>query len=128
MKPRYSFILDHSLNMVLSAIEIYNKPDFTGRVSKSSPILLVAAWEALLKAKIVNDNRNRLTALYVRSPVRAPRAATRRTGSGHYLTIDIDAAIAPLCLSPGPVAENLRHLVSVRDAAIHLTAESKSLP
>jgi len=125
VKSRYSFLLDHSVNMALSAIEVYNKPDFKDREQVFS-ILIIAAWESLLKAKILRDNKNRLSSLYIPSK-KGAKSRYKRNRTGHYMTIGIEPAIE-LCSLPAAVADNLLHLLDVRDAAVHLTAESKSLP
>jgi hypothetical protein len=121
MKARYKFLREHSLHTALSAIEIYNKPDFKDREQIFS-ILVVTAWEALIKAKILKENKNNLTALYVKQGNRY-----RRNRTGAYLTIGIEEAIRQCSLRP-VVVQNIQHLVQIRDAAIHLTAASPSLP
>lgn len=108
--------------MALSAIEIYNKPNFSNR-EQIFCILMTSAWEALLKAKILLDNSNKISAIYIKS------------NNGHYkknrnqepLTISIDEAINKIN-PPNTIRENILQLVRIRDAAIHLTAESKTLP
>ena len=85
-------------------------------------ILLTTAWEALLKAKILRDHRNRLNCLYVRIGNRYKRTRTNR-----YLTLELLAAAKQCGLNPLAL-DNLERLVDIRDAAIHLTAESRSLP
>jgi len=108
------------LRTALSAIEVYNKPDFKER-EQVFAILLVCAWEALLKAKLLKDNRNRLPVLYVHQGKRY-----KRKRGGIPITIGIEEAIKR-CDLPPIVADNIRHLVDIRDAAIHLTAESEIL-
>lgn len=107
--------------MALSAIEIYNKPDFKGR-EQVFCILMVTAWEALLKARIVQQSGSKLNAIYVKYGQRYKR---NRTGA--YFTIGIDEAIRR-CKLPLIVEENISRLVDIRDAAIHLTADSHALP
>jgi hypothetical protein len=82
---------------------------------------MVVAWESLLKAKILSDNRNRLTSIYVRDGSRYKRNRT-----GHHLTISLSEATSR-CRLPRVVAENVERLVEVRDAAVHLTAASNNL-
>lgn len=121
MKARYKFLYEHSLNTALSAIEIYNKPDFKDR-EEIFAILMVTSWESLLKAKILKDNGNKLTSLYVKDNGRYKR---KRTGA--HWTIGIEEALRR-CDVPEIVRQNVRHLVDIRDAAVHLTAQSSSLP
>ncbi|MCI1753546.1 MAG: DUF3644 domain-containing protein [Flavobacteriales bacterium] len=52
-------LMEKSTHAALSAIEIYNKPDFKYR-EESFSILMVNAWELLLKAKIAMDNGERI--------------------------------------------------------------------
>lgn len=46
--PRYKSFIDKSVGAALSAIEIYNKPDFKYR-EETFAILMINAWELLLK-------------------------------------------------------------------------------
>lgn len=121
MKARYRHLLDHSVNSTLSAIEIYNKPDFCDR-EQVFTVLIVVAWESLLKAKILKENRNKLTSLYVKDGRRY-----KRNRSGGHLTIGIAECLRRCQVSP-IVRENIIQLVAVRDAAIHLTSNSPTLP
>lgn len=121
MRARYKFLCDHSIRTALSAIEIYNKPDFKDR-EQIFAILIVIAWESLLKAKILKENNNRFTSLYVKKDY-----FYKRKQNGDYWTIGIAEAIRRCQLSP-IVQENIQRLVDVRDAAVHLTAESPTLP
>ena len=50
--PIYESLVDKSIGSMLSAIEIYNKPDFKYREETFS-ILAINSWELLLKARIL---------------------------------------------------------------------------
>ena len=101
-KPRYSYLLEKSVQAVVSAIEVYNKPDFKYR-EESFSILMVNAWEILLKTKIVCDNKNDLKKIYV-----VDKNAKRKDGlpfknakflknrAGNYMSIDIFTALKEL--------------------------------
>lgn len=65
----YRSLLDKSVACMMSAIEIYNKPDFKYREG-SFAILAVNAWEMLLKAQVLDMNSMRETCLYVWEPKR----------------------------------------------------------
>lgn len=58
--------MDKSLAAMISAIEIYNKPDFKYREETFS-ILAINAWELLLKAKWLSIHGNKVRSLYVHS-------------------------------------------------------------
>lgn len=48
---------------LIAAIEIYNKPDFRYR-EETFAILALNAWELLLKARLLQINKNKLSVLY----------------------------------------------------------------
>ena len=49
--PIYESLIDKSIGSMLSAIEIYNKPDFKYR-EETFAILAINSWELLLKARL----------------------------------------------------------------------------
>lgn len=59
MKSNVDAILEKSIACAVSAIEIYNKPDFKYREETFS-ILMINAWELVLKAKKIKDNNNNI--------------------------------------------------------------------
>lgn len=129
-KARFQHLLEKSVHAALSAIEIYNKPDFKYR-EESFSILIVNAWELLLKARILQQNKNKLESIYVTDPnkkrkdgkpYKKPKYKTSR--SGNYLTIDITNAMKKLNL-PERLTGNLELLIEIRDNAIHFMNESK---
>jgi hypothetical protein len=109
-----SRLLENSIAAALSAIEIYNKPDFKYREQVFS-VLVVNAWELLLKAKLVADSGEKLESLYVLRDDGQPKP--NRTGQP--FTIEIREAIKKLDLDPA-IAGNLEGLIRVRDEAVHL--------
>jgi hypothetical protein len=121
MKARCKRLCHYSLNMALAAVEIYNKPNFANREQVFS-ILIVNAWESLLKAKILKDNGNRITSLYIKDG-----RVYKRNNSGQHLTISIGTAIERCSLNE-VAKENLQYLIDIRNAATHLTAQSSLLP
>jgi hypothetical protein len=115
MKAVYKQLVDKSVAAALAAIEVYNKPDFRYR-EESFVILLVNAWELLLKAKILKDSKNRLSSLYIHCGKNNRKIKRSRTGNP--LTIDLFAAMQKLGLD-AVVTENLSSLVEIRDTAVH---------
>lgn len=129
-KARCQHLLEKSVHAALSAIEIYNKPDFKYR-EESFSILMVNAWELLLKARILQRNKNKLESIYIIDPnkkrkdgkdFKKPKYKTSR--SGNYLTIDVTNAMKELKL-PERLKENLGLLIEIRDNAIHFMNDSK---
>jgi hypothetical protein len=115
-------LIDKSLAACISAIEIYNKPDFRYREEIFS-ILMINAWELLLKAKILYNNNNNF-----RSIVSHDKYGTPKTGrSGNVHTIDINHAIKQLNhLNQINIIckENIEILIEIRDNAIHFINEN----
>jgi hypothetical protein len=107
--------------MMLAAIEVYNKPTFPQR-EQVFTILVVNAWEALFKAKLLKDSKNKLSVLYVKDGRKY-----KKNKAGRYITIDITIAMSK-CGVHSVVESSLNHLIETRNAATHLTAESKFLP
>jgi hypothetical protein len=129
-KARYQHLLEKSVHAALSAIEIYNKPDFKYR-EESFSILMVNAWELLLKARILQGNKNKLESIYIVDPNKTRKDGTpyknpkyKTSRSGNYLTIDVTNAIKELNL-PERLKENLGLLIEIRDNAIHFMNDSK---
>ncbi len=122
-KKRFQYLLDKSIAAAISAIEIYNKPDFKYREETFS-ILMINAWELVLKAKILKDNSNDLKSIQI------PEKTTNKQGeplkrfypklnrAGNPMTIEIKGAIEKLKL-PNTLKENLYILIEIRDNAIH---------
>lgn len=129
-KARCHYLLEKSVQAALSAIEVYNKPDFKYR-EESFSILMVNAWELLLKSKILQDNNNDLKSLYIidkeqkrknGTPYKSPKFKTNR--AGNFLTIEISRALNILSLEER-LKENILLLVEIRDNAIHFFNDSK---
>lgn len=121
MKARHKHLCEHSLDMALAAIEIYNKPNFVNR-EQVFCILVVNAWESLLKAKLLKDHRNKVSSLFIKEG-----KTYKKNKDGRYITIGISQA-AELCPISQIVKDNLDTLIEIRNAATHLTAKSSSLP
>jgi hypothetical protein len=116
-RGRSKELIDKSVAACVSAIEIYNKPDFKYR-EESFSILMVNAWELLLKAKLLLDNKNSLRSIVATHP----DGTTKRNRSGNLLTIDLQSAANRLS-SHGVLDPrcriNIEALVEIRDNAIH---------
>lgn len=129
MRSRAKTLLDKSTAALLSAIEIYNKPDFAYRVENFT-ILAVNAWELLLKARILQLDGNRLDSIIeFERRTRADgtlstRLYRRVNRSGNPVTIGLFKAFDNLVNDYGDkldplIRKNLEALIEVRDNAIH---------
>lgn len=106
-------ILETSVHAALSAIELYNKPDFKYR-EQVFTILSVNAWELLLKAKIVKDANEDITSIYIH----VPSGSYKVNRTNNPMTIEILGAMNKLQLDIA-VVNNLAALVEIRDTATH---------
>lgn len=131
-RPKYHYLLDKSIHCALSAIEIYNKPDFKYR-EESFVILITNSWELLFKAKLLKDYNNNLTCLYqpdlsltlTKQGKPRKRVVYKRNRCGNYTTLDIFKTIEQINRK-NPVEnvdrilkDNIEVLVEIRDNAIH---------
>ncbi len=105
--------VEKSLCAALSAIEIYNKPDFRYREETFS-ILMTNAWELLLKAKALKDNNDKPESLYAYTN----DGKVKINRSGNPLTIELRGLMKTGNLDD-VVQENLDRLIEIRDSAIH---------
>lgn len=124
----YRSLLDKSIASMLSAIEIYNKPNFQYR-EETFAILAVNAWELLLKAIILRQNRYKIRSLYILKPYvnkTGIKSATKKfidkNRSGNPKTISIIEALAILenqkYLTPN-LCRNIDAIIELRDNSIH---------
>lgn len=124
----YRSLLDKSIASMLSAIELYNKPNFQYR-EETFAILAVNAWELLLKAIILRQNRYKLRSLYVLKPCinkDGTKSTTRKyvdkNRSGNPKTISIMETLSILDNQkylPTNLSDNIEALIELRDNSIH---------
>ena len=105
-----------AVSALVAAVEIYNKPTVEYR-EQTFAVLLVNAWEVLLKARIVQQNDNKVAAIIERE------AGTKRylfdDITGGPSTIALKVALSTVSLSP-TVKRNIAELVNVRNEAAHM--------
>lgn len=128
VNPTYKVLVEKSVNSMISAIELYNKPDFKYREETFS-ILAVNAWELLLKAYILRENRYNMRALYVMvGKVRKDGTNSEKfkspklNRSGNPMTISVVEAlkrVEDMGTLPIHVKNNIVLLVELRDTSIH---------
>lgn len=124
----YRSLLDKSIASMLSAIELYNKPNFQYR-EETFAILVVNAWELLLKAIILRQNRYKLRSLYVLKHCinkDGTKSTTRKyvdkNRSGNPKTISIMETLFILDNKkylPTNLRDNIEALIELRDNSIH---------
>lgn len=126
-KSRSLSLVEKSTDCIVSAIEMYNKPDFRYR-EEVFCILVINAWELLLKAKILKDNNNKLSSIYVKEYPKNKNGEKGRmmkyklTRSGNNFTVDIFNILKRLKDKKeidNIVYENIEALVEIRDNSVH---------
>ena len=121
--------LQKSLEAAKAAIELYNKPVFPYR-DESFAILMINAWELLLKAKRIKSNNNRMSSIYVKEKVKNKNGAIskkevyKRNRSGNCFTLSLFDLIK-LELTDNNLISNLTLLSEIRDNAIHCFNKAK---
>ena len=101
---------------VLAAIEIYNKPTVEYR-EQTFALLMVNAWEILLKARLVQQAGGKMAAIYRRED--SSRRYRRDPQTREPLTIGLAEALGRADI-PREVRGNISGLVEVRNRAAHL--------
>ena len=129
-KSRCVSLLEKAIDACIAAIEVYNKPDFHYREETFS-ILMLNAWELLLKARILRENNNKIRLIEIWETKRKAdgtntvRKYAKKNRSGNNMVIGIDKAVA---LVKGYTSHsidndcsaNLELLKEIRDNAVHL--------
>lgn len=129
MKSRARSLLDKSLAAMISAIEVYNKPDFQYREETFS-VLAVNAWELLLKARILQLSRNRLASILIYQKRQrsdgtlSEKMYKKMNRTGNPMSISLFEALQRLKTKYGEkdrphLTKNLELLVETRDNAVH---------
>ena len=129
----YRSLLDKSINSILSAIEIYNKPNFHYR-EETFAILAINAWELLLKAYILRLHQYKLRSiLELQAKINKDGSKSKRrkipvkNRSGNAKSNSITSAIEKLHqkdLLPTNIRGNIEALIELRDNSIHFVNDT----
>lgn len=130
----YRSLLDKSINSMLSAIEIYNKPNFSYR-EETFAILAVNSWELILKAHLLKKCSYKMNNLYVMEPIlkkngeKSTRKKPKLNRANNPMTIGLFEVIKKIEEKGTAISENLKNsiesLVELRDNAIHFHNEKE---
>lgn len=129
MKSRSRNLADKSIEAMLAAMEIYNKPTFSYREEAFS-ILAINAWELLVKARVLQLSDNKLGAIlkYERRKKADGNLSDKlyrvKNRSGTHLSIGLFKAIDLLESEYGDkldssVRKNIELLCEIRDNSVH---------
>jgi hypothetical protein len=122
--PLSDDLAQKSVQAAISAIEIYNKPNFSYR-EEAFALLMTNAWELLLKAKWVLDHKEAPDCLYVPIDNKMGGLTPKLNRSGNPLSIGLLHLSSKLKDDPDSGFEHTCHdnilaLVEIRDNAAHL--------
>jgi Protein of unknown function (DUF3644) len=128
-KSHSKCLIEKSVSAAVSAIEVYNKPDFKYR-EETFAVLMMNAWELVLKARIVQQNANKVSSIYVyeykqnKRGQKSKKPTVKYNRSKNAMTIGTLKAIDILIDSgnkeiDGACKENILVLQEIRDNAVH---------
>ena len=129
MRSRSRSLLDKSLDAMLAAIEIYNKPRFPYR-DESFAVLAINAWELVFKSRLLHLGRNKLAVIIDkerrknRNGIWSKKQYVKRNRAGNPMSIGIFKACDRLASEygdtvPPAVRANVEALCEIRDNSIH---------
>jgi hypothetical protein len=113
-----------SVQAAVAAIEIYNKPSFSYREEAFS-LLMTNAWELLLKAKWLAENREAIESLYEMVKDKSGGQKPKENRSGNPISVGLTYLAAAMVAEKKfglekAAQENLLALIEIRDNAAHL--------
>lgn len=123
-------LVEQSLQAATASIEIFNKPKFLYRHEVFS-VLIISAWELLLKAKIIRENGENVESVFVLDKkINGQKTFKRSTGgnpkthnlvhlSGKILSMS-DSDMEKSC------RDNILALYSFRNNAVHFVSERQA--
>ena len=135
MKSTVESLIEKSIACAVSAIEIYNKPDFKYREETFS-ILMINSWKLILKAKKIKDAKNNIKAIYItenipkKSGGKSKRWRYKLNKKGYNITVGIENLLeyfkSKQCMDIRCI-ENIELLNTIRNNAIHLINKDSEL-
>lgn len=135
---KWRVLYEKSIAACISAIEIYNKPDFKYREETFS-ILMINSWEILFKAKLVKDNPRNSKILYVTEPCKKKdgtkhkkNVQIKKSRSGNPMTVELLKSIELVDKKANgglskALKDNIEALCEIRDTSIHFIHDNKDL-
>jgi hypothetical protein len=118
-----SELADKAVQAAVAAIEIYNKPNFSYR-EESFSLLMLNAWELLLKAKWLADHAEKEESLFEYAPDANGNLVPKTNRSGNKLSLGCVYLATKLLEDTNsgfekPGKDNLFALIEIRDNSAH---------
>lgn len=136
-RPSYWSLVEKSRAACVSAVETYNRASSLYR-EESFAILMINAWELLLKARVMKENGGKRASIHAMQskPRKDGKPSKRKTvmlsRSGAPLTIGITRAYKLVAEYPkdrvdDACIQNIEALLEIRDVATHFVARPATL-
>lgn len=135
-RARHTYLVEKATHAAVAAIEVYNKPGFKYR-EETFAILMLNAWELLLKARILKENRSKLRSIEVweSKPTKkgkSSKLAPKKNRAGNTMTIGVLPAANMVkgytkYSIDDYAIENMSLLMEIRDNAIHFLNVGRDL-
>lgn len=133
MRPSRADILARRASTAASsAIAVYNQPHVPYR-EDALCILVVNAWELLLKAKIIKANGNRLDSVFAfeKGAAGGKRRALKRNRSGSGMTIGMTKCLDVVRQMPDGIDDvvrsNIEAILEIRDNSCHFMSYGEGI-
>jgi hypothetical protein len=135
--PAYLALVEKSRAACVAAVETYNRVSAPYR-EENFAILMINAWELLLKARVIQENGGKVSAIYEwthklkKDKTPSKKKVLKLTGAKLPYTIGVDKA-RNLCSGysknklEDACAQNIEALLVIRDSATHFVVKSALL-
>ncbi len=125
-QTRHKLFVIKAVSAATAALGVYNQPNLDFR-EEAFCQLIIAAWEALLKARILKENKNKLSSIFIFQPQTdlSTKKIVKRNRSGNELTLGFNKCLDIVRQYSSKFAdkkliENLHQLIEIRDNSAHL--------
>lgn len=136
-KPAYWTVVEKSRAACIAAVEIYNRASAPYR-EETFAILMINAWELLLKARVIKQNNGKLKSVYEYQVKKKKDGSPSKrnelvmTRSGSPMTMGITKACRLVASYPTDrvdeaCMQNVFALLDIRDNATHFVAPDPNL-
>lgn len=134
-KPKYWPLVEKSRSACIAAIETYNRASVQYR-EETFAILMINAWELLLKARVMKENGGKVSSIHAYKIVKNKKGEDRkqyiktRTGLNYSIGVWTASGMVHAYTKDGidlPCAHNIQALLEIRDNAVHFVSKSAQL-
>jgi hypothetical protein len=114
MRPaRHTYLVEKAMQAAVAAIEVYNKPGFKYR-EETFAILMLNAWELLLKARVLKENNNKLRSIEVwesklTKGSRSSKLTPKKNRAGNTITVGLFSAVQAVRAYPKQINRRICH-------------------